>query len=302
MSEIIEKLKDGASQAGSAIQAGAGKAKDLASSIDPKTLAAVLGTAGVSGAVGGYLTSQGPMRKTESPTDRRRRILRNALMTAAAGGGAAALGATSYNSFSSALPKGDVDPVTYAITGLPGRAAATGLAHAGVSLRNGGAQESAVTALRHKLGDHLKGTDINLTTNDRVRGMFNTSKVNEVGATGKDAYRHLIDAFGGESDGAERLLMDAGIKPTAARGGIKEILGGAWDKVRHGGPLNAEASGALDQMGKRVRHSLIGENAGGVSRKITNRGRLGIMASAFMYPELMSAMYHAANPSQIFKS
>ena len=93
---------------------------------DPKTLSLILGTAGASGLAGGYLSSQTPARRGETPGSRRLRILRNALLTAGLGGGATALGAAGVQHLENALPANDVDPVTHTL-GSPVASGAAGL-------------------------------------------------------------------------------------------------------------------------------------------------------------------------------
>lgn len=291
MSQILDKIQTGAGQ--------------LASKVDPAMLATVLGTAGISGLAGGYLTAKGPLRKTEDPAGRRRRILRNALLSAAAGGGAAALGGAAAQSFGSALPADDVDPVTYAVTGLPGRLGAAGLAHSGVAFYNRGSQERALRAIGNRL--QRAGMDEARGTSEWVRDHFNTPRQGLESAGNADAYAQLHRAMGGEGvrDKTEALLMNAGLKPTATRGGIGTLMAALKSKIQHGGPLSTEGQAVADQLQKRIRHSLIGERSdllGGKHLPLSNKSRLGWMGAAFMYPELLSAVYHASHPTQIFKS
>lgn len=78
---------------------------------DASALNSVLAGAGVSGALGGIMTSQTAQRPGETPGGRRWRIIRNALLASAAGGGAVALGQAGVKELNNAVPAGDKDPV-----------------------------------------------------------------------------------------------------------------------------------------------------------------------------------------------
>jgi len=71
---------------------------------------------GGAGLLSGYLTSRQPEDETESKSQRRGRILRNALLAAAAGAGTVGLGAAGYNRLAEATPAGSVNPVQEKLT------------------------------------------------------------------------------------------------------------------------------------------------------------------------------------------
>ncbi len=75
----------------------------------------ILTTALASGAAGGGLTAMTKQRQGETRGGRRMRILRNAAMAAALGGGAHAAFGAGVNSFKTALPANDVDPLTQTV-------------------------------------------------------------------------------------------------------------------------------------------------------------------------------------------
>jgi len=121
MQDIAEKLKSYAGQAGEGLNKGLDVLKDKASQAGDylqanPTLAAMLLAGGGAGLLSGYLTSRQPEDETESKSQRRGRILRNALLAAAAGAGTVGLGAAGYNRLAEATPAGSVNPVQEKLT------------------------------------------------------------------------------------------------------------------------------------------------------------------------------------------
>lgn len=127
MQDIAEKLKSFSSQAGESLGKGLDVLKDKASQAGDylqanPTLAAMLLAGGGSGLLGGYLTSQQPEEEGESKSQRRGRILRNALLAGGAGAGAVGLGAAGLKRLSEAAPLGSENPVQEKLTSLQARA------------------------------------------------------------------------------------------------------------------------------------------------------------------------------------
>ncbi len=126
------------------------------------TLKPILAAAGASGLLGGYMTAQTPQRPGESPGQRRWRILRNAVLTGAAGGGATAAFQGGQQAFQTALPPGDVDPVSAGVhsPGARGIMGALGVtaANKGMSGQQEGVAQALGRTLRDKtaLPDSLK--------------------------------------------------------------------------------------------------------------------------------------------------
>jgi hypothetical protein len=127
MQDIAEKLKSFSSQAGEGINKGLDVLKSKASEAGDylqanPTLAAMLLAGGGSGLLGGYLTSQQAEEEGESKSQRRGRILRNALLAGGAGAGAVGLGAAGLKRLSEATPSGSENPVQEKLTSPMARA------------------------------------------------------------------------------------------------------------------------------------------------------------------------------------
>jgi len=122
MSSIIDAIKAKATDAGNYLKSNPDAAR---------TLAAVGGTAALSGLAGGYLSS-GSHNPAESPAERRKRILLTALATAAAGGGATYMGMKGMENISNPLPDNDVSPLTQMTESLPARVGMAGVGFAGL--------------------------------------------------------------------------------------------------------------------------------------------------------------------------
>jgi hypothetical protein len=168
---------------------------------DPKLLPLILGGAGAAGIAGGALTAGTPLQPNETPGQRRMRILRNGLLSAAAGGGAVALGGIGSHALTNALPAGDVDPITSAVTSPLTRLGASAATWGGLNARLGHEVNTARQSLAQKL----------------YRGAPNTAQGNAlrnylrpIGTTNEHVNPNLLDELFNQPGGNPRL---PGVQP-----------------------------------------------------------------------------------------
>lgn len=153
------------------LQSGAGAVQEFASA-NP-TLAAMLLAGGGAGLVGGALTAKQPEVEGEAKSDRRKRILRNALLSAAGGAGAVGLGASALNRFATAVPSGSKGPIEQVAESALGRSAVSGAAS---TIARGSYDYVALRQIRKQL-NNLLVSDPDAFTDSQIKNILQQGNV-----------------------------------------------------------------------------------------------------------------------------
>lgn len=247
--------------------AGAAESAKNYLSENPTALGMLLGGAG-SGLVGGYLSSRVPGAHGEDKSQRRMRILRNAIMAAGAGAGATGLAMKGFENLNTALPADDVDPTTSFVTGAIPRTLAAGGVAAGLVNRGVAAEDAPRSNILESLMHRLKNKNPNMAhTIGRA--------VNETGSRGvamRDDIYHDVMA----------RIQNGNLKNI---GNVKGIL----SRLEEAGGLTNYDTGTsqhwVDQL-KRLKNRMFGHKMG--PKAIVAGGGLG---AAVMAPEIIGGMW-----------
>jgi hypothetical protein len=267
------------------------EASPLTLGLNPdQLLKGVGGIAALSGLAGGYLSSRGKTDRKETPGQRRKRIVLNALLSAGAAGTAAYAGAKGLESLMRPLPASDVS-VSEGIADSPlfPAALAGGGALAAHQLP-GGAVEGQFA--RQSLENQLKGV---LGTERTVQGKNNKGKT----VTWKERSKLLPedDLFGAFSRGKNtpaHQQMRANIIDQLRNGPAGSNVGGMPDAelrkyfLRAGIPIPEDLRANIPLTGKKLpnwAHKVFDTLAGGnFENKAVIRGMDGLDRVGFRLP------------------
>lgn len=255
---------------------------------NPKTLAALVAGAGVGGLAGG-VASAGKHDEKENKSERRMRILRNALLSGAAGAGAAGLGVAGYNQLSHALPADDTDPATGLFTSPAGRGVmAGGLGGAGWMMGKGKREGVAAGLLRPVGVDSQVGG----SARETLRNIM------QRGTEGheSEAYRSLM----GSPDTLRQGLMRSGLDPyTFGAHNYRlsdKLPEGARDMYRKGTGFVADKLKKIPGIEKLPLEGMSNARQTLSRAVVRHPGVSGLVAAGLLAPEMISTGTSLASP------
>lgn len=271
-----DSLKNMGASAGEALS---GLKDSLAN--NPSALAMLLGGGG-SALAGGWLSSLSKSKDEEDPSERRKRILRNALLAGAAGAGAAGLGTAGWKNLSEAVPADEPSEIGSLTTGLGARGLAAGAAGGALYAKGLKNETQSIRNLVSGAVGRLNSNTSSTAEKDIARRLEGASKaVGEskfsLGSNLRDEFDYLrknkAKAFGGLFDSSDV----ARVTGEDAQGVLKNFKDPAIGK-RLGKALKMSPKQTVPI--KKHLGRLIGRTPG------SQVARGGLLGAALLYPEI----------------
>lgn len=222
---------------------------------DPKNIVAILGTAGATGLLGGYLSSKTPGPLRETPQQRRKRVLKNALLAAGAGGTAMGAGLYGYNTlFNQPAPSQGLIGAAWGNTfgQLGGRSKAY-LAGAGIggavnnyrAMKADSAAHLANLAQTQKVKPDQLRALVSAESDPTIRSKVVNNLAEKLTGEGMAEKAKGLPVRGAGAQQIEGLLYDAGLNSNLS---TKERLGRTFGRYVHVHPDVGVASGFGGKM------------------------------------------------------